>query len=67
MNITVVFPSPQRRSEWELAVADAKNKLGMYTANTRSSPSAGLLLGQRRRCWTNINPALAQLLGLSMQ
>ena len=30
--------------------------------NTRSSPSAGLMLGQRRRRWSNLNPALGERL-----
>ena len=31
-----------------------------YPANTRHSPNAGPMLGQRRRRWINIGPALDQ-------
>ena len=31
-----------------------------YPTNTRHSPNAGFMLGQRRRRWTNIKPALVQ-------
>ena len=32
------------------------------TADTMSSPNAGLMLSQRRRRWTNIEPTLGQRL-----
>ena len=31
-------------------------------ANTRRCPTAGLMLVHRRRCWSNIKPALGQCL-----
>ena len=34
----------------------------LSTANTRRSPNAGLMLGQRRRRWPNIKPALGERL-----
>ena len=34
-------------------------------ANTRRGPNAGLMLGQRRRRWANINPALGPRLVLA--
>ena len=37
--------------------ADARHNV---PANTRHSAKAGSMLGQRRRRWTNIQPALAQ-------
>ena len=37
-------------------------KVSSYTANTKRSPGAGLMLAQRLRRWPNIKPAPAQRL-----
>ena len=37
----------------------ARDTVLIFTANTRRSAIVGLMLGQRRRRWTNIRPTMA--------
>ena len=46
-------------------VATCEERAARVPANTRHSPNAGLLLGQRRRRWANIKPALDKLLAFA--